>query len=204
MARNVLLEEVHNAGAIQASVALGQLTNDAVAVSFPESQLVALSDVATALGGDEKPVAGIYVGLSGDLAGGLLLTMASGNLPLFHELLHRQPRGSCRSVQDVDMSAIQEVGNIIAASFIDAFANSARLSIRLEPPEISVDMCVAVVDSVLARFNQPGERLLLTTAVVLSGETREAVCQMLLFLEPASLTKLLEALEAATAAGVGV
>lgn len=202
-ARSALLEEVHNAGAIQASIALGQLTNDQVAVSFPESQLVALSEVATVLGGEEKSVGGIYVGLSGDLSGGLLLALPGENLPRFHELMYRQPPGSCPSIAEADMSAIQEVGNIIAASFINAVADAAGLCVRLEPPEVSVDMCAAVVDSVLARFNQPGERLLLTTAVVLSGHAREAVCQLLLFLEPESLSRLTTALAAGEAAGVG-
>ena len=58
------------------------------------------------------------------------------------------------------------MGNILACCFINAFADADGLMVHAEVPEISIDMCLPVVDSVLARFNQPGDKILLTEAVV--------------------------------------
>ncbi len=110
----------------------------------------------------KRAVGGIYVGIAGELAGGVLMVLPERNLLLFHELLHRRPPGTCAGPQEVDVSAIGELGNILAASFINAMADETRLALKRQVPEISVDMCLAVIDSVLARFNQPGDRLLLT------------------------------------------
>jgi two-component system, chemotaxis family, sensor kinase CheA len=192
--RSALLEEIHNTGAIQASMAIGQLVGDEVRVSFPESDVVRLSEVAEALGGEELPMGGIYVGLAGDLTGGVLLLLPPENMGRLHEMLVRKPAGSCKSLEDVDLSGIQELGNIVAASFINAMADATRMPLRADAPELSIDMCLAVIDSVLARFNQPGDRLLLTKAVVFYGNAEEVVCHLLLFLEPESLSRLMAAL----------
>ena len=70
-----LFEEVNNTGAIQASMSLSQFTGKEIRVSFPESRLVDLSQVAELMGGEEITVGGIYVGVQGDLTGGMLLIL---------------------------------------------------------------------------------------------------------------------------------
>jgi hypothetical protein len=60
-------------------------------------------------------------------------------------------------------------------------------------------MCQAVLDSVLARFNRPGERLLFTEAVLFLDDSQQVACHLLLFLEPDSLRRLLALLARAGA-----
>ncbi|MEE9309289.1 MAG: chemotaxis protein CheW, partial [Spirochaetia bacterium] len=192
--RGALLEEIHNAGAIQASMALSKLTEREVRVSFPESQLVQLGEIADFLGGEEKPVGGLYVGIEGSLEGGILIVMPVENMLKFHDQLYRQTPGTCSSLEEVDMSGISELGNILAASFISAISDGTGLGVKSDPPEISVDMCQPVIDSVLARFNQPGDRILFTKALIYCDESEEVVCHLLMFLEPESLKKLIVAL----------
>ncbi len=189
-----LLEEIHNAGAIQASIAVSQLTGRAVEVTFPEFQLVPLAEVADSLGGEETPVAGIYVGLAGELEGGMVILIPQGNLPPMHDLLHQRAVGTCASLDEVDLSAISELGNILSASFINAMSDGTKLSIRHDPPEIGMDMRLSVIDSVVARFVQPGDYLLLTKAYLSSGDVDQLACCVALFLEPGSLRKLMNAL----------
>jgi two-component system chemotaxis sensor kinase CheA len=190
----LLLEEVHNAGAIQASMAISQMTGLDILVSFPESHMVPLTEVADLLGGEEEPVGGIYVGLLKDLVGGILLVLPVADILKFHELLYREPSSTCTSLEKVDLSGISELGNILAASFLNAMADETQLRIKSETPEITVDMCLPVIDSVLARFNQPGEHILLTRAEIFGGDTEHVVCHLLMFLEPESLQKLVNAI----------
>ncbi len=193
----VFLEEIHNAGAIQASMSLSQLTGMEIRVSFPESQLVELGEVADALGGEEKPVAGIYVAIEGGLDGGILLVIPEENLRRIHELLNRNLTGSSASKkknQEMDLSRFSEFGNILAASFINAMSDWTMLTVRSEAPEISVDMCLAVIDTVLGRFSLPGERILLTRAMIFGQDSEQVVCYLLMFLEPESLHKLMQSL----------
>jgi two-component system chemotaxis sensor kinase CheA len=195
-ARSLLLEEVHNAGAIQASISMSQLTGRDIRVSFPESRVVALKDVADLIGGEEAAVAGLYVGIGGDISGGSLLVFPRENLLSLDDMLHGKPPGTGTDISAVDLSSLSEMGNIIAASFINAVADAARLAIAPAVPEISIDMCQAVIDSVLARFNRAGEKILLTEASIYGSGIQNAVCHQLLFLEPASLERLLGELAA--------
>ena len=189
-----LLEEVHNAGAIQASISLSQFTGKEIRVSFPESRMVPIRDVAELLGGEEAPVGGIYVGVSGELTGGVLLVIPESNLLKIDDMLHGRPVGTAKWVTDVDISALLELGNILACCFINAIADSENIAANAEVPEMSIDMCLPVIDSVVARFNQPGDSLLLTEASIYGGGMDDVVCHQLLFMEPDSLRRLMEAL----------
>ncbi|UCF99984.1 MAG: chemotaxis protein CheW [Spirochaetaceae bacterium] len=192
--KHMLLEEVHNTGAIQASMALSQLTDREIRVSFPESQIVRLAEIAHFLGGEEKQVGGVYVGVDGNLNGGILMVLPVESVLDFHDRLYRRTPGTCTSIEDVDMSGISELGNILAASFLIAISDGTGLRVKSETPEISVDMCQPVIDSVLARFNQPGDRILLTKALIYSDDDEEVVCHLLMFLEPESLRGLIKTL----------
>jgi two-component system chemotaxis sensor kinase CheA len=188
-----LIEEIHNTGAIQASIALSRLTGSEVRVSFPESQIVQLGEVAGFCGGEETPVGGLYVGIEGSLDGAILMVIPVPSMLRFHERILRLAPGACTSLEEVDLSAVSELGNILASSFINAISDGAQLNVKSEVPEISVDMCQPVIDSVLARFNPPGDRILLTKALIYSEENEEVVCHLLMFLETESLRKLVSA-----------
>ncbi|MGA2480455.1 MAG: chemotaxis protein CheW, partial [Spirochaetia bacterium] len=187
-----LLEEVHNTGAIQASMSLSQFTGREIRVSFPESRLVPLTDVARLMGGEECTVGGIYVGLQGDLGGGVLMILPEANLLAMDDLLHGRVPGTLRDRGGLDLSALSEMGNILASCFINAMADADHLNVSPEVPEISIDMCLPVIDSVLARFNQPGDSILLTDAVIYGEGLDNVVCHQVLFLEPQSLVRLMD------------
>jgi chemotaxis protein CheC len=146
------------------------------------------------MGGDEVTVGGIYVGIGGDLSGGVLLVLPEKNLLSIDDMLHGRPAGTRTELVEVDPSGLSEMGNILAACFVNSIADAARLQLGPEVPEISIDMCLPVIDSVLARFNQPGEKILLTEAVIYGADMRTVVCHLLLFLEPDSFRRLLDEL----------
>ena len=193
--RGQLLEEVNTSGAIRSSVALSQLTGRDIRVGFPESRIAPLTEVVTFLGGEEATVGGIYVAIQGELRGAILQVFPAANLPVIDDLLHGRPEGTTRSVADIDSSALSEVGNVLAASFLAAIADATGLCVVPEVPEIAIDMCLPVIDSVLARFALPGEQILLTNAVIYGDGIENVVCHFVLFLEPDSLERLVDVLE---------
>jgi chemotaxis protein CheC len=183
-------------------MSLSQFTGQEIRVSFPESRLVALTEVAKLLGGEEVSVGGIFVGVHGDLTGGMLMILPEKSFLAMDDLLHGRAAGTIQQIGDIDLSALSEMGNILASCFINAMAGAAHLNVSPEVPEICIDMCLPVVDSVLARFNQPGDRILLTDAVIYNDGLENVVCHQVLFLEPESLIKLMAALARAADAPV--
>ena len=195
------LEVVNNTSAIQASMSLSQFTGREIRVSFPESRLIPIGQVGETMGGDEASVGGIYIEVQGDLRGGILLVLPFNNLLEMEDLVHGRPVGTTTELSNVDLSAMCEMGNILSASFINTMADSTGLMVAPGVPEISVDMCLPVIDSVLAHFNQPGDEILITEAVIYGSGTENVVCHLVLFLEPDSLKKLMNALEAEPSTG---
>jgi len=186
-----IFEDIHNAGAINASISLSSLTNRDVRVSFPETRIVPLGDVAAELGGEENPVGGIYIGIKGDVTGGILIVMPVDNLLQLCDLLFHRESGATKKIGETEYSGILEMGNILSASFINAMADTTRLSVLSSVPDMRVDMCLSVIDSILAHFNQPGNHILITEAEIFFSDTDQAVCNMLLFLEEESFKKMM-------------
>jgi two-component system chemotaxis sensor kinase CheA len=189
-----MLEEVHNTGAVNASISMSQLVSRDVRVSFPETKVELINNVATELGGEENYVVGIYVAVYGDLAGGILLVLPIDDVLRFCDILCQRESGMTKEMGGQEKSGISEMGNILAASFINSIADSTELSIHADVPEITDDMCLSVIDSVLARFNQPGDYILLTTAELYFSNEERSVCRMLLFLDTESMEQMVEKL----------
>ncbi len=188
------LEESLIGGAVNASQALSELLNRDIRVSFPETKIVPIGDVATSLGGEELPVGGIFVEIEGDIRGGTLLVLPIKYVNQFSDLLFNRPTGSTEQVSDEEMSALRETGNILSASFIGAICDVAGLNIRLRVPEMSMDMCMAVIDSVLVRFDHPGTHTLLIEADLFYAEQEQVVCHLLILLERDSFEQLMAAI----------
>jgi chemotaxis protein histidine kinase CheA/chemotaxis protein CheY-P-specific phosphatase CheC len=187
-----VIEEIHNNGAISASISMTQLMEREIKVTFPETGIVQLGEVASLLGGEENPVGGVYIGITGDLTGGALIVLPEEHLFQVCDYMYRRKPGTTTELKEEDLSGITEMGNILSASFINAMGDTTDLTVHSEVPEVSHDMCLAVIDSVLARFNQPGENLLMTEAMIFCEDIGQALCHILIFLEPESMETMIE------------
>ncbi len=184
-------DEILVGGAVNASRALSDLLNREFRVSFPETKIFPLGEVASALGGEELPVCGVLVGISGDIEGGSLLLLPLANALGFCDLLLGREAGATAQLGEEEVSALRETGNILSASFVGALADEADLDLRLRVPEARVDMCLAVIDSVLAGFSHPGAHALLIEADVFYADREQVVCNLLIVLERGSMERLM-------------
>ena len=97
------------------------------------------------------------------------------------------------NITDLDMSAIMEIGNIMAGSYISAISVLTNLSIGLSTPQLAIDMTGAILSYPAAMFGMIGEKLLFIEENFLSGE--ESIKSHLLIMpEPNSLQLIMESL----------
>jgi len=188
------MDQIHSSSAINASAAMSQLMNRQVQVNFPETKLVRISDIPEELGGEENVVVGIFVGIEGSVSGGMLLVIPLEYSFKLADYLYRRREGSTEEVGEEELTALGEMGNILSASFINSIGDLTKLEIKSEVPAISMDMCGSVIDSVLARFNRPGDQILLTETSLYFDESSDIICYLLLFLDEESMKNLLEVL----------
>jgi len=191
---NELFEEINNSGAVSASMAISQLTGKNIMVSFPDTKILPLDNIADSLGGEEAYVVGIYIEMRNNLTGGVLLVLPMKQALNLCDFLYKKPSETTKEIGEQELSGLTEMGNIISASFINAMGNMTNLIVNTEVPEVAMDMCQSVIDSILARFNQPGDRILLTEALIMSSDMDQIVCNLLMFLDPESINKMKDAL----------
>ena len=161
------LKEVVNIGTGQAATSLSEILNQKIMINVPEAKFVPLEQISEQLGGSDKQIIGVYFQTTGELESRILLiferetghnlaTMLTGNKPPMNE-----PLG------DLERSAIMELGNIIANSYINAM--SQLLGIKLYPsvPFYAEDMLGAVIDFLIVEISQVADySLLLKTKMI--------------------------------------
>src|SRR5215470_16782628 len=138
------LRELANIGSGTAGTALSSLLGRPVVISVPSATALELADAVEAAGDPEDVVWGIAVTVGVDLDATALLLVSEDDAGTICAML-----GVDADDED-GRSALQEIGNILVASYVGALATMAGFELELRPPVVARDMLGAVVATVLA------------------------------------------------------
>ena len=155
-----VLKELGNIGAGNATTALAQLLNCKVDMQVPQVRLLDFKDLGAAIGGEERLVAGIYLGVEGDITGHIMFFLEKGSARhLVSKLMGMELEGE--EFNEMEISALKEIGNIIAGSYLSALSTMTNLVITPSIPYIAVDMAAAILSVPAIQFGQFGDNALL-------------------------------------------
>ncbi len=188
-----VLAEIGNIGAGNAATALSHILADRVMMSVPALQIIDVSHMTNILGGPENEVAGILVNMTDDVEGMLLFLLDKEFVCLLINALMDKNINSFNDISDMEMSAIMEMGNILAGSYVSAISMLTNLDIKLSPPQIAVDMVGAILSYPAAQFGEMGDDLLFIEEDFLSGAS-QIKSHLLIMPEPKSLDKIMTSL----------
>lgn len=155
-----VLREIGNIGGGNAATALSSILTGRVDMSLPELRIVNVGEIASLLGGPEREVVGILVPMTGDVSGMLLFLLDKKFTHMLINVLLDKRIESFESINEMDMSALKEIGNILAGSYINAICSLTELSIKLEPPDIAIDMAGAILNYPAELFGAMGDKVL--------------------------------------------
>lgn len=154
-----LLKELANIGVGNALTSLSQmLDEEKVEMDVPVATLALLQDVPDLLGGDELPTVGIYIESHGDINLTILFVLS---LESATSLISSLIPGSQGDFDEMGLSALIEVGNILTASYLNALSFMTGLQLLPSPPEIAVDMSAAIISTVMAEAHIIDEEVVL-------------------------------------------
>ena len=99
-------------------------------------------------------------------------------------------------LSEMDLSVIQEIGNILSASYINSIASLTGLNINISVPAIAVDMAGAILSVPAIKYGEIGDEVLLIEGAFIGNtEAKEEVStKLILILEEKSLNTLMERL----------
>lgn len=154
------LMEMSNVGVGHAATAFSQLMGTTVNIKVPQVSVLEVSEVPEKLGGPERSVVGLFFKILGDASGNMLLIFPDESAIKMVSLLLNKNEDEIDMNSDLVISALNEVGNILASAYLSALG--AMLSITLIPstPNISFDMAGAIVDQTLIELCSMEDRAL--------------------------------------------
>ncbi|WP_457556135.1 chemotaxis protein CheC [Candidatus Pyrohabitans sp.] len=182
-----MLREVGSIGASHATNSLAEMTGTKVSIEVPALEIRPVEQLISREGGEEL-VAGVYVELEGDVNGVIVLMLdIASALQLVEQITGMPPAGE--ELTEMEVSVLQEVGNIMASHFSNALADFLGMKIMPMPPALAVDMAAALLDFImLEQACKTGDAILFKTRFIF--QPRQISGNIFLMPDPESLDRI--------------
>lgn len=142
------LREVANIGAGHAATALSQMTGRRILVDVPQVRIVPVEEVAGLAGREDDVVAAVLMLVLGDITGRSIHVFPPVTASrLAGILLRRDPIPFPEGFGELEQSALQEAGNILAGAYLNALADFLGMMVLTSVPGLSIDLAGAVLTS---------------------------------------------------------
>ncbi|MBW5444552.1 CheY-P-specific phosphatase CheC [Cohnella sp. CFH 77786] len=189
-----VLREVGNIGAGNAATALSRLLDKPVDMAVPTVSLLPFEEIANRVGGSEAIVVAIFLRVDGDAPGNMFFIITRDSARrLLQGLLSFDSAAGEGEYSELELSALCEIGNILAGSYLSSLGDLTGLYMSPSVPSIAVDMAGAILSFGLLQFGTMGDDALLIDTTFLEGK-QEAEGHFFLIPDPESFNKLFRAL----------
>lgn len=144
-----VLREVTNVGAGHAATALAQLAGVKILIDVPQIWSAPFGAIVERTVTDpEDDVAAVSMRVLGDLAGQIMFVMRQDSAAALLDILLRRPPGTKSISGPMERSGLQETGNILASSFLNALSRWMGKILLPSVPTVVIDRRDAVVRQV--------------------------------------------------------
>lgn len=188
-----VLREVGNIGAGNAATALSRLLNKPVDMAVPKVQLLPFEEISEKVGGAEQVVVAIFLRVEGEAPGNLFFILSPEAAKSLLNRLVGFPSETDGMFNEMEQSALCEIGNILAGSYLSSLADFTKLSMYPTVPALAMDMAGAILSFGLLQFGHMGDDALLIDTTFLEGD-HEVEGQFFLIPDPDSFAKIFKSL----------
>ncbi len=140
-----VLREIGNIGAGNAATALAKMLDRKIDMKVPKIKVMQFEEVSEVLGDSEEMVVGILLGVLGDITGSIMFVLDMNATRLMVNNMFGKHTDVELEFDEMTCSAIQEVGNILAGSYLSALSTLTNLNIMPDVPCMAVDMAGALL-----------------------------------------------------------
>ncbi len=139
-----VLREVGNIGAGHAASALAVMLQKRVDMDVPEIKILDFSQINEIMGA-ETLAAGILLNVSGDMDATMILLLEIKSAEKLINMVMGRPADQECEMKSMELSAMKEIGNILAGSYVQALTVLTGMNLKLSIPDIAVDMAGAIL-----------------------------------------------------------
>lgn len=156
-----VLSEIGNIGAGNATTALATMINKKIDIGVPHVKLVDFNHISSIIGSEEQVMVGILLMLSGDINGMMMFLLDEVIAKNLVNVLMNKEEGSEVVFDEMEKSAVMEVGNIIAGAYLNSLSMLTNLTIDVSVPMLQIDMAGAILSVPAIEFGKIGDSVLL-------------------------------------------
>ncbi|MGL5259234.1 MAG: chemotaxis protein CheC [Lachnospiraceae bacterium] len=154
-----VLKEIGNIGAGNATTALATMLQCKIDMKVPQVKLLDFNEIGKILGGEEQVLAGIYLGVEGDIHGSIMFLVKK---EIAMHLVKKLMGGMVsEEFGEIEISALKEISNIITGAYLNALAALTNLKIYPTVPDLTIDMAGAILSVPAIEFGRLGDKILL-------------------------------------------
>lgn len=154
--------EISNIGTGNAVTSISAMLSGSVSIDVPDIRLLDFKELSDVIGGAENTVIGILVNLQKEIDGMMMFIMDIPSASLFvNNLMGRPEDTPFEAFSEMDLSAVKELGNVVAGSYLSALAELTGLSVATCVPEVSIDMAGAILSVPAIAFGEVSDQVLL-------------------------------------------
>ena len=187
------IREIGSIGTGNAATALSSMLGCPVRIDMPEVRIMGYNEAIEWIGGPEVITAGVLVRMSGELNGIMLSVQPLDFINLVLERMVNCHISGYEELNDLERSALVEVGNIMISTFINALSSLAEITTHLTVPAFAVDMQGAILTVPMAEFGGQSDYIMTIGADFICNN-QTVPCRLLLSPDIRSLNFLLKKL----------
>lgn len=187
-----VLRELGNIGAGNATTAISDMLGLRLNMEVPQVKLLTFQELGSAVSAEDDTIAGIYLELHSDMEGSMMFLLKMDSAHYLVNRLMGRDESYAEPFDEMDLSALKEIGNIITGSYLSALSSMTQMMISPSVPFLAIDMAAAILSVPAIQFGQYGDKALLIETAF--GDDVKLNGFFILLPEPDSYERILKAL----------
>ena len=189
------LQELGNIGAAHAATTLSTMLSTNISMNVPEISVIDISEIHKYVG--DEIAALVLFQINGEISSGgylLLYIPKDSVIRLTNVMLGIEDLN--RDMNEMDESALLEVGNIMVSAFLDGTAGLLNIIMLPSPPQMVIDMPHAALQSIIASQDSGDIDEVVLFKTELKSDAHEIKSSIFLFPNKPMLEEILKMLDA--------
>ena len=159
-----VMKEISSIGTSHAATALSKMLQKEIRITIPEVSILGYEEAVDKMGEMEELVAATLVQMSNEVNGLMLFIFKMDMANAVLEKLIGKRYESFTEMDELDYSALEEIGNIIICSYVNAFTKLVGVEIDLSVPSSTVNMLGGILTVPIAEGGYETDKLMYINA----------------------------------------
>ena len=148
-----VLRELGNIGAGNATTAIASMLSIRINMNVPKVALMEASKMGSSICPEDEIIVGVFLEVQGNIEGSMMFLLKMDSAYYLVNRLMGRDVNYQGDFDEMDLSALKEIGNIIAGSYLSALSAMTNLVITPSIPYIAVDMAASILSVPAIEFD---------------------------------------------------